>query len=57
VDVALTAFPVKDGLARVVGAAMIGRDITTRLQVERDIKTAHDAAVDACVRSRTSWPP
>ena len=47
VPVALTVSPVRDGKGTIVGAATIARDMSERERVERELRAAHDQAIEA----------
>jgi diguanylate cyclase (GGDEF)-like protein/PAS domain S-box-containing protein len=44
VDVSLTVSPIRDAAGQVVGASVIGRDISGRKRAERALREAHDRA-------------
>ncbi len=53
VNVSLTISPVRDSDGKVIGASKIARDITDRLQVEQELRRAHDE-LEIRVQERTA---
>jgi PAS domain S-box-containing protein len=53
VNVSLTISPVRDSDGKVIGASKIARDITDRLQVEEELRRAHDE-LETRVQERTA---
>ena len=47
IDVSVTASPIRDAAGNIVGISKIARDISRRKQVETELESARDAAIEA----------